>query len=98
MELVYFRAFRLLLKGRYLRARTRYIRPTYRVFLQPNFLLTTKSKNSRMGSGVGVFLRLVIKLSAGQVFLEFRGHSRLWVSRIYNFIKFKLPYKCFVVV
>jgi ribosomal protein L16/L10AE len=36
----------------------------------PNFILTQKSKNSRMGAGVGKMLRLTSKVYPGKSFIK----------------------------
>ena len=44
-------------------------------FLFPNFIISKKSKNSRMGKGKGELQRWTIRVKQGLVFLEFRGFS-----------------------
>lgn len=43
--------------------------------LFPNFIISKKSKNSRMGKGKGELERWTIRIRSGLVFLEFRGFS-----------------------
>ena len=49
--------------------------------MRPNIILSSLTKNSRMGKGVGLVIRIAQKIRAGASFLEFRGVSQLWVSR-----------------
>jgi ribosomal protein L16/L10AE len=36
----------------------------------PNFILTQKSKNARMGAGVGKFIRLTCIVKPGKAFIK----------------------------
>lgn len=49
--------------------------------LFPNFIISRKSKNSRMGKGKGDLQRWTIRVRTGLVFLEFKGFS---LSKIYS--------------
>lgn len=97
-ELVYLRTFKLVFKRKFLKARTRYFRPSYRIYLHPNFLLTAKSKNSRMGCGVGLLVRAVVLLQKGRIFIECLGYSLLWISRVYTAVRYCYPYKFFLII
>lgn len=54
----------------------------------PNFILTQKSKNARMGAGVGKFVRLVSVIKPGKSILK------MWYYN-YNYLKFTLKYMKF---
>lgn len=54
------------------------------VFLKPNYPISKKSKNSRMGKGKGVFLRWVTKLNRGFILFEFRGINIYRLSKFNN--------------
>lgn len=43
------------------------------VFLKGNFPIRKKSKNSRMGKGIGAFLRWAIRIPRGYNIIEFKG-------------------------
>lgn len=63
-------------------------------FLFPNFILSKKSKNSRMGKGKGSIKRWVIRIKPGSIFLEFKNISN-WkliyiVSKLAQLIRMKL--------
>ena len=45
--------------------------------MRPNIILSSLTKNSRMGKGVGLALRIAQKIHAGTSFLEFKGVSQL---------------------
>jgi len=52
--------------------------------LFPNFIISKKSKNSRMGKGKGELERWTIRVRSGLVFLEFRGFSINKIKGIQN--------------
>lgn len=55
--------------------------------LFPNFIISHKSKNSRMGKGKGNLQRWTIRVRQGLVFLEFRGFSYLKIFKLRNRIQ-----------
>lgn len=63
------------------------------LFISSNFLLTKKSKNSRMGKGKGDFLRWVIRLKYGTPLLEAKNISiyRMMILKKLFIIKLKIP-------
>jgi len=54
------------------------------LYLVPNFIISKKSKNSRMGKGKGSFLKWVFKVKTGFVFLELNKTYPIKVSTIVN--------------
>lgn len=65
--------------------------------LFPNFVLTKKSKNARMGKGKGNFLRWTIRVKGGSVLFEFKGYNVDRVNFFTNQIQKKLPMKLCIV-
>lgn len=63
-------------------------------FLFPNFIISQKSKNSRMGKGKGDIIRWTIRVKSGLVFFEFNGFSNLKLmalkARIQKLIHIKI--------
>ncbi len=70
IDLVSIRLFKKLLRRKFIKAKTRFFKPKYWVLMMPNFLLTQKSKNSRMGAGVGKFVRLTSIIQAGRAIIK----------------------------
>lgn len=52
------------------------------IFLKANFPIRKKSKNSRMGKGIGSFLRWSIRLRRGCSLVEFRGISEIRLKKL----------------
>jgi hypothetical protein len=69
-ELVYLRVIKKIFRRRYTKHLMRFFKPKFWVFITPNFLLTMKSKNSRMGAGVGMFVRLTAFIYRGKPIVQ----------------------------
>lgn len=72
-ELIYFKFFRKFIWRKFIVKQTSLKRKKLWVFLFPNFIYSHKSKNARMGAGVGAFVRVCIRLKAYVSFLELYG-------------------------
>lgn len=58
----------------------------YWIFIRPNFLLTMKSKNSRMGSGVGLFVRVCSIVKPNKPILHCWHGSISYLNNIRKFL------------
>jgi ribosomal protein L16/L10AE len=58
--------------------------------IKPNFILSMKSKNSRMGSGVGIYTRVCTRVKPGKPILLLSGYSDLFVKKVIHYLKLKL--------
>ncbi len=61
--------------------------------MMPNFLLTQKSKNSRMGAGVGKFVRLTSIISSGKSFIKTWYYTYVYLRYIVKYMHYKIPQK-----
>lgn len=61
--------------------------------LFPNFILSTKSKNSRMGKGKGSLIRWTIRVRGGLMLFEFKGFTFKKLTLFKNRIQKKLQLK-----
>ena len=57
--------------------------------IRPNFLLTMKSKNSRMGSGVGSYVRVVFMVSAVKPIMFISRYSEVFIDKVITYLKLK---------
>jgi len=92
-EFVYMRFFKKLIRRRYLKKRMRFRVCRFWLFLRPNCILSCKSTNSRMGAGVGALVRVAIKLKSYTSFVEFQNYSSLFLRRIHEQTRFRIPLK-----
>ena len=68
-------------------------------FLRPNYIVTKKSKNSRMGKGKGSFKRWIIRVNRGDTLFKIFGTSPYRLSKIINKNfnkKLRVKFKIFV--
>lgn len=59
------------------------------IFLQGNFPVSKKSKNSRMGKGKGSYLRLCCRVKKNTIFMEFLNLNIVILKKIMFFFKKK---------
>lgn len=59
----------------------------------PNFILTQKSKNARMGAGVGKFVRLTSLIKPGKSIIKTWHYEYYYLRCILNYITYKIPNK-----
>jgi ribosomal protein L16/L10AE len=57
------------------------------IFLKPNYPISKKSKNSRMGKGVGSFIRWVVKLNQGFIFIRTRNFNWKSLKKLQTLVK-----------
>ncbi len=91
-ELIYLRVIKKIFRRKYTKHLMRFFKPKFWIFIKPNFLLTMKSKNSRMGAGVGMFIRLTAFVYPNKPIVQTWHYSSFFISQVSNFLstKFKL--------
>lgn len=60
------------------------------MMVKPNFILSMKSKNSRMGSGVGIYTRVCSIIKPGKPIMLLTGYSKKFVCSAVRYLKLKL--------
>jgi len=95
-EFVYMRFFKKLVRRRYLKKRMRFRVCKFWIFLRPNCILSCKSTNSRMGAGVGALVRVAIRLKSYISFVEFKNYSTLYLRRVHEYSRYRVPLKFIV--
>lgn len=93
MELVYIRLFKKLLRRRFIKAKTRFFKPKYWLFFLPNYTLTQKSKNARMGAGVGKFVRLTSIVKPGCSIVKTWHYTTSFLKKFTSYLLYKIPNK-----
>ncbi len=61
--------------------------------MMPNFLLTQKSKNSRMGAGVGKFIRLTSIVHSGKSIIKTWYYTYIYLKYLTKYMHHKIPQK-----
>ena len=91
LDFVYMRLFKKLFRRKFIKSTTRFFKPQYWLNLKPNYLLTQKSKNSRMGAGTGAFLRLTSILKPGNSIVKTHMYRLKTLRYIIKYFAYKLP-------
>jgi len=64
--------------------------------LLPNYILTQKSKNSRMGAGVGKLVRLVNIKYSDKVLIKTWRYTFTFIRGLVKYLYFKLSILCYI--
>jgi len=89
-EIVYLKTFKKVLKQKKIKKGKAFSKRKYWLTIRPNFLLTMKSKNARMGSGVGSYVRVCYNVYANKPCVLLRSFSLQRVRNILKYLKLKL--------
>lgn len=89
-EFIYLKVIKKLFRKKYIKKKTNYLKTKFWVMIKPNFLLTMKSKNSRMGSGVGSYVRVCSIIKPNKPLILFRYHSIAIIRKNIKYFKSKL--------
>lgn len=92
-ELIYLRFLKKIFRQKHIRRKIFFLKKKYWFFLKPNFILSAKSTNARMGAGIGSLVRIAIKVFAYKIFITTIGFSVYWGLKIYKKLRFKYPFK-----
>ena len=92
-ELVYLRFLKKCIRQKFIRKKIRFFKNKFWFFLKPNYILTSKPTNSRMGAGVGSIVRVTIILNAYFNFTCLKGYSPYWALFLYKKLRYKYPFK-----
>ena len=60
------------------------------MMIKPNFILSMKSKNSRMGSGVGMYTRICSIIKPQRPLILFKGYSKKFITKSVSYLKKKM--------
>ena len=89
-ELINLKIFKKLLRKKYYKKNTLFKRLKYWLMIRPNFLLSIKSKNSRMGSGVGNYVRVASIIKADTPIFILKNYSENIIKKLIKYIKMKM--------
>lgn len=89
-EFVYLRTFRKIFRKKYLKKKAHFKKFKFWIMIKPNFLLTMKSKNSRMGSGVGSYVRVASLVKPNKPIILFKKYSHQFLRNTLTYLKLKL--------
>ena len=93
VDFVYIRLFKKFFRRRFIKAKTRFFKPKYWVLFLPNYTLTQKSKNARMGAGVGKFVRLTSIVKPGKSIIKTWYYNFTFLRQVCKYLMYKIPNK-----
>lgn len=93
LEFVFIRLFKRLFRRRFIKAKMRFFKPKYWLLFLPNYILTQKSKNARMGAGVGKFIRLTSIVYPGKSIIKTWHYSYRFLLAVSAYMMYKIPNK-----
>lgn len=96
LDFVYIRLFKKIFRRRFIKAKTRFFKPKYWVLFLPNYTLTQKSKNARMGAGVGKFVRLTSIVRPRKAIIKTWYYNFSFLQQVCNYLTYKIPNKFLV--
>lgn len=89
-ELINLKIFKKLFRKRYFKKKMRFILTKYWVIIRPNFILSMKSKNCRMGSGVGNYVRVCSIIKPNTTIIMTKNFSVEILKKIIKYSKMKM--------
>lgn len=89
-EFVHLKTIKKIFRKKYFKRDTFKHNVRYWVMIKPNFLLTMKSKNSRMGSGVGAYVRVCFEIKPNKPLLFLENYSHTFIHKTLTYLKLKL--------
>lgn len=89
-EFIYLKVFKKIFRKKYLKKKPLYNISKFWLMIKPNFLLTMKSKNSRMGSGVGFYVRVCSIIKPNTPIVLFKHYSKYFLKQVIIYLKLKL--------
>lgn len=66
------------------------------MMIKPNFILSMKSKNSRMGSGVGMYTRVCSIIKPQKPLILVKDYSKNFLLKSVNYLKKKMNINTFL--
>ena len=92
-ELVYLRVLKKHIRQKHIRKKIRFFKNKFWFFLKPNYILTAKPTNARMGAGTGTLVRVSIRINSYFNFVCLKGYSSMWACSVYKKIRYKYSFK-----
>lgn len=95
-EFIYLKTFKKIFRKKYFKKKSHYKLAKFWMMIKPNFILSMKSKNSRMGSGVGMYTRVCSIIKPGKPLILLKGYSKVFVTKAIHYLKLKLNLNSYI--
>lgn len=93
IDFVFLRLLKKLFRRKFIKAKMRFFKPKFWFLIMPNYILTQKSKNSRMGAGVGRFIRLTNITYSGKSIVKTWYYTTKYLNSIIKYLRYKCTQK-----
>lgn len=95
-EFIYLKVFKKIFRKKYYKKKPVHLKSKFWLMIKPNFLLTMKSKNSRMGSGVGLYVRVVSIIKPNKPLILLQRYSIFFVRNVIKYLKLKMNINSYI--
>ena len=93
LDFVSIRLFKKLFRRKFIKAKIRFFKPKFWIKMLPNFILTQKSKNARMGAGVGKLVRLTTIVKPNKSIIKTWKYTPNFLKKVLKYFCHKIPNK-----
>lgn len=95
-EFVYLKVFKKIFRKKYMKKKCIQKNTNFWMMIKPNFILSMKSKNSRMGSGVGMYTRVCSIIKPQKPLILLKGYSKNFLLKSVKYLKKKMNMDAFL--
>lgn len=95
-EFIYLKVFKKIFRKKYMKKKCIQKNTKFWMMIKPNFILSMKSKNSRMGSGVGMYTRVCSIIKPQKPLILVKDYSKIFLLKSVNYLKKKMNINTFL--
>lgn len=95
-EFIYLKVFKKIFRKKYMKKKCIQKNTKFWIMIKPNFILSMKSKNSRMGSGVGLYTRVCSIIKPQKPLILTKGYSKKFLLKSVTYLKKKMNINSFL--
>lgn len=95
-EFIYLKVFKKIFRKKYMKKKCIQKNTKFWMMIKPNFILSMKSKNSRMGSGVGMYTRVCSIIKPQKPLILVKDYSKNFLLKSVNYLKKKMNINTFL--
>lgn len=97
-EFIYLKVFKKIFRKKYMKKKCIQKNTKFWMMIKPNFILSMKSKNSRMGSGVGLYTRVCSIIKPQKPLILVKGYSKKFLLNSVLYLKKKMNIDSFLLI
>lgn len=97
-EFIYLKIFKKIFRKKYMKKKCIQKNTNFWMMIKPNFILSMKSKNSRMGSGVGIYVRICSIIKPQKPLILLKNYSKKFVIKVINYLKKKINIDSYLLI